>query len=278
MVSTKTPKISIVLPTYNRSHLIGRAIESVLNQSFGDWELVIIDDASDDETEEVLKRWRARDERITVAINQASNHPDISKTLNYGLKLSKGKYIARLDDDDWWIDNDKLKKQFEFLENNPDYVVVGGGAIVFNENKKELFRYFKKEKDEDIRKSALFANPFSHTTTLFRKDVALEVGGYGNWLYAEDWDLWLKMGVRGKLYNFQEYFTAYVMSGNNKSFVHQRAQSKMILEFIKIYRHEYPGFCAAYALGLLQYFYSFLPLSLRRVLHPILSSVKRGIF
>ena len=192
--------------------------------------------------------------------------------------MAKGKYIARIDDDDWWRNSDKLKTQVDFLEANPDYVVCGGGMIVVDSQGLELFRYLKPESDSDIRKTALLANPFSHTTVVFLKEAAEKVGGYGDWQYAEDWDLWLKLGKIGKFYNFPEYFTTYIMSGGNKSFIYQRPHSKMILEIIKKHRFDYPRFYFGYYFNLGQYLYSFLPLILRKGLHPTLSYLKRSLF
>jgi len=272
-----SPIVSIIMPTYNRANLISRAIKSVLNQSFQDWELIIIDDASTDNTSTILSQWRAKNLRIKVLRNDKNNYPGISKTLNRGIKEAKGKYIARLDDDDYWCDIDKLKKQTEFLESHPDYVLCGGGVIVINNQDKELFRYLKKEKDADIRQRALFANPFSHTTALFLREAVQKVGGYDNWCYAEDWDLWLKLGEIGKIYNFPEYFTCYLMAGQSKSFIHQRLQARMALQIIKKHRHHYPNFWRAYCFNSTQYFYSFLPLFIRKILHPLLSKFKRSL-
>lgn len=274
----KAPLVSVVLPTYNRSALLRRAIESVARQSFKDWELVVVDDASSDDTPRVLAEMKAKDNRIVVIRNETNYYPDISRTLNKGMAVAKAPLIARLDDDDYWIDDDKLKKQYEFLTAHPEYVVVGGGMITVSPEGKELQRYFKKETDGAIRKGALYANPFLHTTVMFRKDVARERGGYGNWRFAEDWDLWLKMGTRGKFYNFPQYFTAYTVTGGNKSFVYQRPQSRMIMQFAVIHRREYPGFLGAYLVNGLQYLYSFLPVSFRRALHATLTALKRKIF
>jgi len=266
------------MPTYNRAGVLPRAIESVLSQSLTDWELIIVDDASTDETPRVLAAFAARDPRIIVMRNQKNNYPDISKTLNDGMAKARGKYIARLDDDDYWVDDQKLQKQLSFLDKHPDYVVVGSGMVIVDATGRELSRYAKREKDEDIRSTALFANPFSHTTVLFRAEVARVVHGYGNWRYAEDWDLWLKMGMKGKLYNFPEYMTAYTMAGQNKSFTYQRAQSRMMLQLISAHKKEYPGFWRAYALNSVQYLYSFLPVAIRRPMHAFLVGIKRKLF
>jgi glycosyltransferase involved in cell wall biosynthesis len=274
----KTKKISIILPTRNRSRLLTRAIQSVLEQSFKDWELIVIDDGSTDETPEILEQWQKTEPRLNVLRSEKRTGVDISFILNQGLSLASGKYVARLDDDDYWCHQDKLRKQFEFLESHPDYLVVGGGVIVVDEHEIELFRYFKKREDATIRRWALFANPFSHTTTMFRREEALAVGGYGDWHYAEDWDLWLKLGTRGKFYNFQEYFTVYRLADTNKSLLYQREQARAILEIIRRHRAEYPRFYGAYCLNLVQYLYSFLPFGLRKMLQPLLSSLKRSRF
>ena len=271
------PLVSILLPTYNRVATLSRAIDSAFEQSFVEWELIIIDDSSTDGTVSALQEYSQRDQRIKIIRNEHSDYAQvgITKVLNQGLAAARGKYIARLDDDDEWIDPRKLEKQVVYLDAHPDYVVVGGGVIVVDGAGQERYRYFKKETDEAIRKTALTANPFSHTTVMFRADVARAAGGYRA-RYAEDWDLWLAMGTRGKFYNFPEYFTAYTMNGLNKSFIHQRAQTRVILQFIGAHRREYPNFLWGYLLNLGQYMYTFLPIGIRKYFQARLSAVKRG--
>ena len=273
---SKTPKVSVILTTYSRPKTVGRAIQSIIDQTLSDWELIVIDDASIDETAEVLKGWAESDKRIHVVRNEKNLF--LPASLDRGLGLARAEFVARLDDDDYWIDRAKLQKQVDFLNTHPDCVVVGGGVIVVDGSGKELFRYFKKETDAEIRKKALFANPFSHTTVMFRANAARKVGGYGSERYAEDWGLWLRMGMVGTFYNFQEYFTAYTMDGTNGSFIYQRPQTRRILGFIKKHRNDYPGFLEAYILNSVQYVFSFLPSWLRLWLHSFLSSVKRRSF
>src|SRR3990167_10836604 len=103
--------VSVILPTYNRSEYLGRAIESVLNQNYNNFELIIIDDSSTDKTSEVILKYK--DSRIRVVKNQ--ENIGFVKSLNKGIKQANGKYIARLDDDDFWTSPDKLEKQVAFL-------------------------------------------------------------------------------------------------------------------------------------------------------------------
>ncbi len=271
------PQLSVILPTYNRINLLGRAVRSVQVQSLDNWELIILDDASTDNTKEYLDHLAQQDPRVRPVHNKKNNYPDISKNLNKGLRIARGKYIVRLDDDDYWCDNDKLKKQVDFLESHPDYVVCGGGTIVVDNNDKERFRYYKPETDEAIRVRALFANPFTHSTVMFRRDVARAAGEYGNFKNAEDWDLWLRMGKKGKFYNFQEYFVHYLMNDNSKTVIFKRSQSKEILSIVRTHRREYPNFFWAYCLALAQYCFSLLPRFLQKSLYGILSRAKRSL-
>jgi glycosyltransferase involved in cell wall biosynthesis len=276
--TTAAPRVSIILPAYNRAALLRRAIESIRSQSFSDWELIAINDASTDNTREVLDKFAAEDHRIHPIHHDKNYYPDISRTLNEGLAAARGEFIARLDDDDYWCDDEKLARQVKFFESHPGYVVVGGGTIVVDEHDRERFRYKKLERDEEVRDKALFANPFTHSTVMFRREPALAAGGYGDFKNAEDWDLWLAMGARGKFYNFPDYFVHYLMAETSKSFIFKRSQSKEILKIISRHRREYPHFAAAYALNSLQYVYSFLPYQLRKFLHGAMSRMKRAMF
>ncbi|MDQ3021681.1 MAG: glycosyltransferase family 2 protein [Bacteroidota bacterium] len=272
------PLVSVIIPTYNRVDMLEKAIESVFEQSFCDWELIIIDDASTDETQEKMGELDAKEEKIRYMRIPRIINKGISEYLNIGLRSARGKYIARIDDDDYWCHKDKLKKQIEFMENNPEYVVVGGGVILVDEKGDELFRYLKKETDEEIRGFALFSNPFTHATVLFRKDIALKLGGYKNIKHVEDMELWLRMGKVGKLHNLKEYFITYMTAGQNKSFTHQRENSKTVLEVLKMHKDDYPNFYKAYLLNYTQYAYSFLPVFIKKNLQSFMYYFKRKNF
>jgi glycosyltransferase involved in cell wall biosynthesis len=271
------PRVSIIIPTYNRVALLERAVRSVTAQSLSDFELIVVNDASTDSTGRFLDDLAKRDPRIRPVYNQKNNYPDISKNLNEGLSLARGKYVARLDDDDYWCDDDKLKKQVAFLDGHPLCVVVGGGTIVIDDDDKERFRYYKPETDEEIRSRALLANPFTHSAVMFRRDVAIAVGGYGNFKNAEDWDLWLRMGERGTFYNVREYFVRYLLSDRSKTVVFKRSQSKEILTILRAHRHHYPNFFSAYVVNMAQYCFSLFPRNVQRVFYAVLSRAKRSI-
>lgn len=274
MIQGNAPRVSIVMPTYNRSVVISRALRSIITQTFSDWELIVIDDASTDDTPNVLARWAAQDVRIRVFRNESNQYPDISGILNKGLSLARGEYIARLDDDDWWHDPSKLQKQVAYLDLHPDCVVVGTGVIVTDMAGNERYRYLKRESDADIRNTALASNPFTHSTVMYRKIAAIEAGGYEE-RYAEDWILWLKMGKHGTLHNIPEHMTSYMMAGQNKSWEFQRDQAHSILELVRRFRYDYPRYHLAYLVNLLAAFYASLPDFIRNAWYPFASRFKR---
>ncbi len=275
---THIPTVSIIMPTYNRIRMLEKAIQSVFDQSYKDWELIIIDDASTDETEARMKELDCREEAVRYMRIPKIENKGISEYLNIGLRNARGKYIARIDDDDFWCHKDKLKLQVEFLEKNPEYVVVGGGVILVDGEGNELFRYLKKESDEEIRSFALFSNPFTHATVMFKKELALKLGGYKIIKHVEDMELWLRMGKHGKLYNMKEYFITYMTAGQNKSFTHQRENSRTVLEVLKMHKDDYPNFNKAYLLNYTQYAYSFLPVFIKKNLQSFMYYFKRKNF
>jgi glycosyltransferase involved in cell wall biosynthesis len=272
------PLVSIIMPTYNRAIWISRAIDSVRNQNFDNWELLIIDNESTDNTRNVVDQYVKNDPRIKYFNVRKSTTPGISEYLNYGLTISGGDFIARLDDDDEWYDPDKLLKQVDFLLNNRDYLLVGGGSFMVNENRKEIYKWRKRETDSKIRKNALFANPFSHNTVLFRKKEVMNLGGYKPIPFVEDWDLWLRLGNVGKFYNFPQYFSLYMNAGQNLMVKNQKLAAKTILRLIKDYKNQYPNYKKAFVLNYFQYLFSFLPVFIKKRIQNFLFFVKRNYF
>lgn len=239
----RTPLISIILPVYNGVYHIQEAINSVISQSYANWELFVIDDGSTDNTREIVDNFSKNDKRIRHIKNETNL--GIQKTLNKGLKEAQGEYIARIDDDDVWIDNAKLGKQVEFLENNKDYVLVGTGVIVVDENKKELFRYLSPQEDKDIRKRILSKNCFAHSSVMFRKDSAFKFGRYSeeeNVKHIEDYDLWLKLGTVGRFANLGTYSTIFMYRKNAISVQNRIIQAKRMYNIISKYKNIYSNF------------------------------------
>lgn len=238
------PKISIILITYNRSHYIKEAIGSVLAQSFKDWELLIIDDASTDDTKKIIENLMETEKRIKYFFNKANI--GISRSRNLGLSLAQGKYIAIIDSDDIWDEKNKLKNQYDFLENNQDYALVGGGVIVIDQNGQETKRYYNPESDEKIRKKILFKNPFAHSSVMYLKGAALNFGGYDpNLKTLEDYDLYLKIGTKHKLHNLKKYYSKYRVHAGNITAQERANMMKLNIVLINKYKKNYPNYWIA---------------------------------
>ncbi len=236
-------KVSIILPTYNGGDRIGKSIKSVQDQSFQDWELIIVIDGSTDATFERVSRIAKQDSRIVI-INNEQNQ-GIQKTLNDGLKKATGEYIARIDDDDVWVDVRKLQKQIDFLEQNPDYVLVGTGIILVDKNGKQIDQYLFSASDDEIRKKILGQNCFAHPTVLFRNDIVKKIGGYSedmNHKHVEDHELWLRMGTIGKMGNIPEYAILYQVNEQGLSGKNKSVQLKRRVQLCITYRKKYPNF------------------------------------
>lgn len=243
--------VSIILPTYNGSKWIEKAIRSVLFQSYIEWELIVIDDGSQDNTAQIVASLTQKDIRIRYIKNK--ENLGIQKTLNCGLKEAKGEYIARIDDDDEWVDIDKLKKQVEFLETNKDHVLIGTGAILINEDGFELCRFLLPSNDLDIRKKILSKNCFIHSSVMFKKDSALNLNGYieeKKFLHIEDYNLWLRLGTIGKFANLRSYSVSLMQRDDTLSNYNRIDQTKKTIKQILKFSKVYPNFIFGYILSI----------------------------
>lgn len=248
------PRVSILLPTYNGARFIARAVENAKKQTFRDFELLVIDDGSTDATPEIIKKLSQRDVRIRYIRNE--KNLGIQRALNRGLREALGEYIARLDDDDVWLDEEKLKSQVEFLDSHPDYVLLGTGAIVVDEAGQELFRFLGPETDERIRNAILRKNCFTHSTVMFRRGVVMALGGYAEderSRHVEDYDLWLRLGAQGLLANLPRFAIQSTLRLKNVSWQNKLAQLRKDIELVKRYRHAYPRSRSSLAFALIRY-------------------------
>lgn len=271
------PRVSVLMLTYNRPQFIGKAIESILAQHFQDWELLVVDDGPNEQIPTIMEEWRNRDSRIHYFRRTIPGN--IAEASNFGLAQARGEYVAVLDDDDYWAGIDKLSRQTDFLDRNPDYCCCGGGVIVVDPAGREQMRYLKPEQDEQIKRRALMANPLAHSTTLYRREAALKVGGYDEGLAGfQDWDLWLKLGKTGKLYNFPEYFLNYRVWQGSGSFHQSKRNTESALRITRRYRRDYGGFAVAFPMALLYHGYAHLPQGAQRVSYSFLSRLKKAIF
>ena len=210
--------VSIIITTHNRAHYLSGAIQSILSQEGVDFEIIIIDDASTDNTKDVISAYLS-DKRIRYyKIEKSSSIP---QARNSAIPYINSKYVAVLDSDDLWCDKLKLKKQTDILEKNNDIVLVGSGAITIDEDGKEIKKIFKPELDKDIKESLFKKNPFFHSSVVYRKSAAESVGWYNEKIkFGEDLDLWIKLSERGLMHNIPQTMIKYRVHKGNESSKH----------------------------------------------------------
>jgi glycosyltransferase involved in cell wall biosynthesis len=255
-------KVSIIITTYKRSNYLREAIESVLAQNFKDFELIVVnDDPVGHEAEKIILSFN--DPRIVYLKNEKNLGG--AKSLNVGLKRAKGDYVAILDDDDVWLSKDKLQKQTKFLEENPEYIIVGTSSInVDGKTGKEISRYMGKLGTNNIEKFLLTRVPFAHSSVLYRRKVIVSVGGYSEDLpRAKDIDLYLKIFKLGKFGFLKECFIKYrEVSLGAKDIIKKRCLDSFFYKKV-IYRHR-KDFPYVYFLN------SYLKISLRYLMFKVL--------
>ncbi len=191
------PKITVLVPAYNAEKYIHQAIDSVLGQSFTDFELLIINDGSTDGTEKIIRSYN--DERIRL-INQSNQ--GIAAALNLGLLNANAELVARFDADDICMP-DRLKQQYDFLNAHPGYIIVGCDADYIDRDGEYVFTCtMPAHTDEEIQELTSSKCPFIHSAVLFRKEAVLQAGGYDANAFAfQDHLLWSKIIKQGKACN-----------------------------------------------------------------------------
>ncbi|MBX9599203.1 MAG: glycosyltransferase [Burkholderiales bacterium] len=233
------PMISVVMPVYNAEKYIVEAVDSILNQTYSDFEFIIIDDCSTDGSYEILQSYAAKDNRIRLFKNNVNNK--LPKTLNFGISQAKGKYIARMDADDISLP-ERFSKQIEFMESHPEIGVCGSWLREFQNNDvNDIIRVSTDHvsNSEQLRILVLFAGCYiAHPTTLVRQSI-LKMHNYDINLSgdAEDYDLWSRLVNLG--YNFAnipEVLLYYRKSDKQTSNVQRE---KIIYKTIQIISENY---------------------------------------
>ena len=191
------PIVSVIIPTYNRAHLIGKAINSVLSQTYQDFEIIVVDDGSTDNTREIIRSFK---EKRVKYIKKYKKNRGISVARNIGIKVARGKYIALLDSDDEWLP-EKLNKQIKVLQSeSPEVGVVCSWSYNIDEKGNYISKRCLPKKDGYIYEDLLSTNPISVPTMLIRKECFNRVGLFDDLLNAqEDWDMWIRIA---KYYRF----------------------------------------------------------------------------
>lgn len=197
------PEISIVMPVYNGEKYLKQSLNSIMDQTFKDWELIIVNDCSTDNSLQIMREYEKKDNRIHVICNEVNSK--ISKSLNNGFKMAKGKYFTWTSDDNMYV-SDAFYKMHEYLEKNIDKIFVYSDMRFIDENNIETG--VQVSKADDIFKSNCIGACF-----LYRSDVAERIGGYSDaYFLVEDYEYWLRIRQIGEighinaiLYNYRRH-------------------------------------------------------------------------
>jgi glycosyltransferase involved in cell wall biosynthesis len=204
--STNFPLVSVLLPVYNGEKYLSDTIKSILDQTYTNIELIIINDCSTDHSEEIILSFK--DKRINYFKNEINLK--LIKTLNKGVLLSKGKYIVRIDSDDIAV-VDRIQKQVQFMECNSEYIVAGSYVQLIKNDvlSTDVINYHQF--NDDIKFSLIFNCPFIHPSVIIRTSVfqELKITFNENFVHAEDYALWIELASLGKFYNIPEVLTYY---------------------------------------------------------------------
>ncbi len=204
--------LDVIMPTYNDGKYLKDAIESILSQTFKDFRFIIINDASTDNTSEIVKGFK--DPRIIYIENKENK--GLPKNLNDAIKSSTAKYIARMDGDDI-SEPGRLEKQVSFLDGNPKYVMCGTQGFVIDERGQAIGKLSKSRKDWVIRAKMIDYNQFIHGSILIDRIAILKAGMYNvNYERGQDYALWFEVMKVGRVANLPESLYRWRDRNNNR--------------------------------------------------------------
>ena len=241
------PTVSVIIPTYNSEKFLRRTVDSVLNQTFQDFELILVDDHSSDRTVSIIRDYQNNNAKIKGVFSD-QNHGGPAQPKNIGIQAASGQYIAFLDHDDEWLPN-KLAQQVEALNSLPaEFAMVACNIIIKNLETSREKKYDIYSKNSAGTQANLAAGNFIFTTSciLVRKKILEQVGGFDATLkFADDWDLWLRIITHSKLAVANDYLIIYyIHSGNRMQSVNPKLEAAELTQILEKHRELFKKFRA----------------------------------
>lgn len=226
-------KVSVVMPVYNGARFLQESIESILNQTFKDFEFLIINDGSTDQSEEIIRKNAQIDDRINLITNP--ENLGITEATNVGIAHARGEYIALMDQDDISMP-ERLEKQVVFLDTHPEICAVGGNTAVLAEDGRIHNRRPVLTSPVLVRWELLFRNQLRNPTVMMRGEIFSKHGmRYENFAPLQDYRFWLKLNMQYWLANMQENLVTYRLHKDNASI----SQSDKSSDNLQITRNEF---------------------------------------
>lgn len=226
---SNSPLASIVIPVHNGERYIKEAIDSCINQTYKDIEIIVVDDKSEDGTLDILREYEKKDERIKIL--PVEKQDGLGNVINIGIRASKGKYIVRMDADDIMLP-DRIQKQVRYLEEHIECVAVGGQIDIIDANSNITGHREYTLTDRELRKNRFLFQPFAHPAVTLRKSTLEEIGLYPENLWkVEDVKLFLILSTKGEFANLPDtvlkYRITYATESQSKMLDHFRKTSEM---------------------------------------------------
>lgn len=248
------PQVTVIMSTYNDEKYISRAISSVITQSFKNLEFIILSDASSDKTDSIIAKYRKKDKRIRSYKN--SIRKGITSNIKTLIELSKADLIARIDGDDFWLNENKLQEQYNLFNNDRNLGMVGTWAKVIGKNNEKLYELKYSTSDKEIRRKILFENSFITSSVMFRKPSHEDINSI-NLLnkYADDYNLWLLIGIKSTFANIPKIHTAYRVNPQGISQSKYYEQINDTIKTIKYYKAYYTQYRKAILLWTIRKYY-----------------------
>lgn len=222
------PKVSILMPVYNAEKYLIEAVDSILNQTFRDWELIIINDGSTDRSQELLSQ--IADNRVITVDNE--KNLGLIDTLNKGINLCKGEYIVRMDADDISTP-ERIEKQVQFMDSHPHYILCGTNALVIDNNGKVTGKIRNLTDNQFLQINLLFSNPFIHPSMMIRRDILRSNLYDKQYKHIEDYELWCRIALLGEVANLQDDLLLYRWHDSNISVINAETQIRSKKEINK---------------------------------------------
>lgn len=205
MQNTSNPLVSILVPIYNGSNYLKETLESVLSNDYPNFEVILVDDGSTDASQKLCREYEKNHSNVKFIAFDKNRGMDFA--LNEGINISKGKYIARMNQDDLMKPN-RLTKQVAFLENHSDHVAVGGQVVLFTDDNPNYDQVNFPLTDKKIREKWLMLSPFSDPAVMYRRVAYNKTDGYNQSFWpADDVHMWYQLGKFGKLANLPDVVT-----------------------------------------------------------------------
>lgn len=256
-MSKTSPRVSVIIPAFNAQNVIAESLKSILNQTYGAIECIVIDDCSTDRTWQILQEFAASDTRVRIYQNQ--NNLGVGGNRNKGIGLAKGEFICWQDADDIALP-DRIALQLRYLQENPQVGVVGGYLQFFGTNVKESIRKYP-EHDRELRKIIFKFNPIAQPAMMCRAECFRAVGLYNEkYRVDEDLDMLFRLGEKYEFANVQQVVIRYRQDEKSLTGANLKHMELMTIRLRKLYAGSpaYKPTMFDYAYNLVQYLSIFI--------------------